>query len=894
MRIGRKFRILAVCVILILSPFLISVALGDVNIKKAITGKWERYDPKYKGKETIEFFEDGTFSTFHEGFGFPIAGDYRFIDKNRIRIDLGGFWGIAGPIVCKVSISRDKLILALPDGRVEEYQRIASKVVPSDEKILNSGQSRLTSEFAREKERAFSGEIKKIKKLNHFFATLKSDVLNCPKDRCDNYEEEAAKVLISHLLTKESGKWLSGFIAWQVAKKLILSGLDEITQMAISLGEAVIVEKIREIKDKFEKSHGADIKVFSLVWKDIGVLPTYFPYKERDGRYGNVDGEALMVFYSPHSISIKEIKDQVKSGGGRFGMYVPPIGLDKKLRQLPDEGIVRPFNLIIRGTVYELGEVITYESWGETIKGPLVTFLEDKETVSTKVQITSSLRILESTPHKVGDTITAEFSIKNTGTAPITFDVLTVGGRLNGTCPQDICPDFTWKENVTLRSNDVYPYKGELKLKAPGNYHFFTAYRTKDGQWNTTIPTAPGILNKIDIKVLPPQDLSCPQGVEYPDMAHHKNAFDKAGLRGYSTWYVAERWLWDRDEIEMGDYVAFKPKARVWSEKEELPSIGPAYRWAKDAKKKGLHVDPKKPVKGSIAVFGATSNNWAGHVAYVESVNEREGSFTISQMNAGSRIDPKTLKTECFNKITMETIKIGATTHKGMKILGFIYPPNYPAESAHIISGKYVPTDKDKLFLAKNWRDWELEFREDGSFSWKWSLGGRWEIEENWIMFAFYPSPKEDEYNKRLFLKEEVRYMRNLEAQINGDSLKEFTGVIPLPFDDISMLKTQQDAQLIKKIPKGRLWDRYIAYIGLKSRESQVVTLELRRDKTFRFSVHSIGKWEGTRDPDGSQVIDAYFRYPERGDHFRWRFLIKDDNKIVEEYEGINFVKFKR
>lgn len=115
--------------------------------------------------------------------------------------------------------------------------------------------------------------------------------------------------------------------------------------------------------------------------------------------------------------------------------------------------------------------------------------------------ITSSLKISpKKNKYQVEDILTAEFTVTNKGNAPITFDVLTVGGRLNGECPQDKCPDFTWKENITLRPNEVYPYKGALKLEAPGNYHFFTAYRTKEG-WNTAIPTAVKITNTKDIFV---------------------------------------------------------------------------------------------------------------------------------------------------------------------------------------------------------------------------------------------------------------------------------------------------------------------------------------------------------------------------------------------------------
>jgi len=133
------------------------------------------------------------------------------------------------------------------------------------------------------------------------------------------------------------------------------------------------------------------------------------------------------------------------------------------------------------------------------------TFLE--ESLSPEVQITSSLRILEPPPYKVGQTITAEFSIRNAGTAPITFDILTVGGRLNDECPQDKCPDFEWKMDITLKPGESYLYRGKLTLEYPGNYHFFTAYRTKDG-WNKAIPEAPGVSNTLDIHVELPNNFS--------------------------------------------------------------------------------------------------------------------------------------------------------------------------------------------------------------------------------------------------------------------------------------------------------------------------------------------------------------------------------------------------
>ncbi len=126
-------------------------------------------------------------------------------------------------------------------------------------------------------------------------------------------------------------------------------------------------------------------------------------------------------------------------------------------------------------------------------------------------EIVSNLRVLEIPPYKVGQIVTAEFSVRNSATSPITFDALTVGGRLNGQCPNNRCPDFEFKPNVTLLPNGIYTYRGRLKLEAPGNYHFFTAYRTKDGQWNTSIPTGSGIKNTLDIYLAPlPSTLTTP------------------------------------------------------------------------------------------------------------------------------------------------------------------------------------------------------------------------------------------------------------------------------------------------------------------------------------------------------------------------------------------------
>ena len=109
--------------------------------------------------------------------------------------------------------------------------------------------------------------------------------------------------------------------------------------------------------------------------------------------------------------------------------------------------------------------------------------------------ITSSLEITQSSPFYVGDTLTAQFAIKNKGTSSIIFDVLTVGGR----DPDDKVADFTFRYGIPLGPSESYSYEGNLTLTKTGNYHFFCAYKIPNGIWNPAIPTESGVTNVIDI-----------------------------------------------------------------------------------------------------------------------------------------------------------------------------------------------------------------------------------------------------------------------------------------------------------------------------------------------------------------------------------------------------------
>ena len=110
----------------------------SINPENAIVGKWSSID----GTKTMEFFKDGTVqevdkekrqeeSIFNPNGPFKTvwvtevkAGDYKFIEKNRIKLIWGGLDGFDGPIVDGVSISEDELTLTMPDGKVSKYRRV--------------------------------------------------------------------------------------------------------------------------------------------------------------------------------------------------------------------------------------------------------------------------------------------------------------------------------------------------------------------------------------------------------------------------------------------------------------------------------------------------------------------------------------------------------------------------------------------------------------------------------------------------------------------------------------------------------------------------------------------------------------------------------------------------
>jgi parallel beta-helix repeat protein len=100
------------------------------------------------------------------------------------------------------------------------------------------------------------------------------------------------------------------------------------------------------------------------------------------------------------------------------------------------------------------------------------------------IVITSPLEITAKDIYFVGDTLTAKFTVTNSGAKSATFDVFVVGGR----DPTGEVVDFDKTYDVTLNPGDSYDYIGYLTLpNKQGTYHFFCAYQAPAGNWNTNI-----------------------------------------------------------------------------------------------------------------------------------------------------------------------------------------------------------------------------------------------------------------------------------------------------------------------------------------------------------------------------------------------------------------------
>lgn len=153
-----------------------------------------------------------------------------------------------------------------------------------------------------------------------------------------------------------------------------------------------------------------------------------------------------------------------------------------------------------------------------------------------------------------GDSLEAEFTIKNIGDIPITLDVLTVGGRLNGFIPSEGAPDFTF-QSVTLQPDESYQYQGSLTLTQIGSYNFFIAYRIEnptpdekrlldENNWNTWTELGEGLTHNDRVKNI----IVFEEGTVPEDLLQLGRKIDR--LKNYHSQYQCPTNLLDANSFE--------------------------------------------------------------------------------------------------------------------------------------------------------------------------------------------------------------------------------------------------------------------------------------------------------------------------------------------------------
>lgn len=89
------------------------------STESAVVGHWQEVGA---GTDTMELFKDGTITV--NSLGMNMAGQYSFVEKDRIKVELGGLGALAGPIVMTVSFSSDQMTWTTQDGSTTSYTRI--------------------------------------------------------------------------------------------------------------------------------------------------------------------------------------------------------------------------------------------------------------------------------------------------------------------------------------------------------------------------------------------------------------------------------------------------------------------------------------------------------------------------------------------------------------------------------------------------------------------------------------------------------------------------------------------------------------------------------------------------------------------------------------------------
>ena len=126
------------------------------SLKSRIIGKWVNAENL---KDEVEFFKDGT--VIFVGKGDSAVGDYKFIDDNRVRMDIKGLFG-PGATVFEVFIdtTAEELSLKEPTGKVSKFLTEAVAHKRKEAETYNSKAALAALEKLEQRVNDFIGQYK--------------------------------------------------------------------------------------------------------------------------------------------------------------------------------------------------------------------------------------------------------------------------------------------------------------------------------------------------------------------------------------------------------------------------------------------------------------------------------------------------------------------------------------------------------------------------------------------------------------------------------------------------------------------------------------------------------------------------------------------------------------
>ena len=183
--------------------------------------------------------------------------------------------------------------------------------------------------------------------------------------------------------------------------------------------------------------------------------------------------------------------------------------------------------------------------------------------------------------YTVGDSVTGEFTIKNIGDTPISFDILTIGGRLNGWS----VVDFT-HVSVTLRPGESYHYEGHLTFNQRGSYHFFVAYYIQsptdqekklldENNWNTCVQLGEGLSHADRVKNLVVFD----EGVVPEEVSKLRDKIDQLKKQppNYPPYLLDPNSFWSAVAVIWMDTTSWLTRTHLTEKYDELYNTGIYY-----------------------------------------------------------------------------------------------------------------------------------------------------------------------------------------------------------------------------------------------------------------------------------------------------------------------------